>query len=203
MYYFLQGTLMGFAYVAPIGMQNMFVINGALAHSRKQAVLVGLSVAFFDVTLALSCFYGIGALMDHYDWLKKLVLLIGSLIIIYIGISLIKAKTDVNRQESSVLSLRKLVVSAFVVTWFNPQALIDGTMMLGAFRVSLPTDDAHFFIIGVAFASFIWFNGLALTSSFFGNLIKGKVLRYLNLACGSVIIIYGLLLMLRLIQMIV
>lgn len=201
MQYFLQGTIMGLAYVAPIGMQNLFVINGALAHNRKQAVLVGLTVTFFDVALAFSCFYGIGAIIDYYRWLRAFVLLIGSLIVTYIGISLFQTKAENNREEGAVLSIRKMITSAFVVTWFNPQALIDGTMMLGAFRVSLPVDYAQYFIIGVAFASFIWFNGLALVVSFGGNLIKGNALRYINMVCGGIIIIYGLGLMLKLLQM--
>jgi len=202
MHYFLQGIIMGLAYVAPIGMQNLFVINGALAHNRKQAILVGLTVAFFDVTLAFSCFYGIGAIIDYYRWLRAFVLLIGSLIVTYIGISVFQSKAENNREEGTALSIRKMVTSAFVVTWFNPQALIDGTMMLGAFRVSLPVDYAQYFIIGVALASFIWFNGLAIVVSFSGNFIKGKTLRYINRVCGGVIIIYGVGLMLKLIQMI-
>lgn len=202
MQYFLQGIIMGLAYVAPIGMQNMFVINGALAHSRRQALVVGLTVTLFDVALAFSCFYGIGAMMDYYRWLRELVLFFGSLIVTYIGISLLLAKAEKKAEEAAALSFPKMVVSAFVVTWFNPQALIDGTMMLGAFRVSLPVNEALPFIIGVASASLIWFTGLALVVSYTGNLIQGRVLRYINLACGGIIIIYGLGLMVKLIQMV-
>ena len=50
MEYFWQGLLMGLAYVAPIGMQNMFVINTALNSRRQRAVTVALIVAFFDIT---------------------------------------------------------------------------------------------------------------------------------------------------------
>lgn len=202
MQYFLQGIIMGLAYVAPIGMQNMFVINGALAHSRRQALVVGLTVTLFDVALAFSCFYGIGAIMDYYRWLRELVLFFGSLIVTYIGISLLLSKAEKKTEEAAALSFPKMVVSAFVVTWFNPQALIDGTMMLGAFRVSLPVNEALPFIIGVASASLIWFTGLALVVSYTGNLIQGRVLRYINLACGGIIIIYGLGLMVKLIQMV-
>ena len=55
---------MGLAYVAPIGLQNLFVINSALTHTRKCALLTALIVIFFDVTLALACFFGVGALME-------------------------------------------------------------------------------------------------------------------------------------------
>lgn len=32
----------------------------------------------------------------------------------------------------------KVIATACLVTWFNPQALIDGALMLGAFKASLP-----------------------------------------------------------------
>ena len=57
---YLQGLTMGLAYVAPIGLQNLFVINSALTHTRRRALLTALIVIFFDVTLALACFFGVG-----------------------------------------------------------------------------------------------------------------------------------------------
>lgn len=59
MKYFLQGLTMGLAYVAPIGLQNLFVINSALTHTRKRALLTALIVILFDVTLA-SCLWFTG-----------------------------------------------------------------------------------------------------------------------------------------------
>lgn len=77
---------MGLAYVAPIGLQNLFVINSALTHTRRRALLTAWIVIFFDVTLALACFFGIGAVMERYQWLQMVILCVGSLIVIYIGI---------------------------------------------------------------------------------------------------------------------
>ena len=59
MKYFLHGLTMGLAYVAPIGLQNLFVINSALTHTRKRALLTALIVILFDVTLA-SCLWFTG-----------------------------------------------------------------------------------------------------------------------------------------------
>lgn len=61
---FLQGLSLGLAYVAPIGMQNLFVIISTLSHSLKQALAVALVVVFWDISLGLACFLGAGALMD-------------------------------------------------------------------------------------------------------------------------------------------
>ncbi|MFR4335051.1 MAG: hypothetical protein ACLT3D_03335 [Lawsonibacter sp.] len=39
---YLQGLTIGLAYVAPIGMQNLFVINSALTQPRRRALLTAL-----------------------------------------------------------------------------------------------------------------------------------------------------------------
>ena len=78
---FLQGLTMGLAYVAPIGMQNLFVINSALTNKRKRALLTALIVIFFDITLSLACFFGIGTIMQRFKWLQMVILCVGSLFI--------------------------------------------------------------------------------------------------------------------------
>lgn len=182
---------MGLAYVAPIGLQNLFVINSALTHARRRALLTALIVIFFDVTLALACFFGVGAIMERYEWLQMLILLAGSLIVLYIGISLLRSKAVALERSAVDASIGKTITSACVVTWFNSQAIIDGTMMLGAFHVTLPAAQSLPFICGVATASFLWFTGLTLVISVFSHRFNEKVLRMINLLCGVVILFYG------------
>ena len=92
--YYFQGLTMGLAYVAPIGLQNLFVINSALTHTRRRALLTAWIVIFFDVTLAFACFFGIGAVMERYQWLQMVILFAGSIIVIYIGVGLLRAKAE-------------------------------------------------------------------------------------------------------------
>lgn len=203
MNYFLEGLTMGLAYVAPIGLQNLFVINSALTHSRKRALITALIVIFFDVSLALACFFGVGAVMQRYEWLQMLILLVGSLIVMYIGIGLLRSKVEELKKAEADLSIRKTVSSACVVTWFNPQAVIDGTMMLGAFHVTLSASQSTPFISGVAAASCLWFTGLTLVISIFSSRFNAKVLRMINRVCGVIIIFYGIKLFWNFISMVV
>ena len=71
---YLQGFSLGFAYVAPIGMQNLFVINSAMSQKLKRAMATALIVIFWDISLGLACFLGVGALMEALPWLKELIL---------------------------------------------------------------------------------------------------------------------------------
>ena len=203
MNYFLEGLTMGLAYVAPIGLQNLFVINSALTHSRKRALITALIVIFFDVSLALACFFGIGAVMQRYEWLQMVVLLVGSLIVMYIGIGLLRSKVEELKKAEADMSIRKTVSSACVVTWFNPQAVIDGTMMLGAFHVTLSASQSTPFILGVAAASCLWFTGLTLVISIFSSRFNANVLRMINRVCGVIIIFYGIKLFWNFISMVV
>ena len=197
----LQGLTMGLAYVAPIGMQNLFVINSALTNKRKRALLTALIVIFFDITLSLACFFGIGTIMQRFKWLQMVILCVGSLIVIYIGISLLRAKTQDLEKDQPTMSIKKTISSACVVTWFNPQAIIDGTMMLGAFHVTLAAGQETPFITGVACASFSWFIGLTFLISLISSKFNAKVMRWINIVCGVIIIGYGLKLFVSFVQM--
>ena len=198
---FLQGLTMGLAYVAPIGMQNLFVINSALTNKRKRALLTALIVIFFDITLSLACFFGIGTIMQKFKWLQMVILCVGSLIVIYIGISLLRAKTQDLEKDQPTMSIKKTISSACVVTWFNPQAIIDGTMMLGAFHVTLAAGQETPFITGVACASFSWFIGLTFLISLISSKFNAKVMRWINIVCGVIIIGYGIKLLVSFVQM--
>lgn len=201
MKYLFQGFILGLAYVAPIGLQNLFVINTALTKKLKRALMTALVVIFFDVTLAFASFYGVGALMEKSKILQLAILLIGGLIVIYIGFGLIKDTLNKNvsmKGNTDVdIPFSKVITSACVVTWFNPQAIIDGSMMLGAFRASLPIQETTKFILGVTGASATWFLSITILISLFHNLFNDKVLRLINGICGVVIIGYGLKLLLN------
>ena len=189
--FYIQGLTLGLAYVAPIGMQNLFVINSVLTQTRLRALVTALIVIFFDVTLALACFFGIGLVMQKYPPVQLGILLLGGLVVLYIGISLLKSSV---RQIGGAqqMPLGKTVWAACVVTWFNAQAVIDGTMLLGAFKATMNHAQSLHFLFGVISASCLWFISLALIVSLAGSLITPRTLNLINKICGTVIIIYDI-----------
>ncbi len=189
---YLQGLTMGLAYVAPIGLQNLFVINTALTQPKSRVYLTALIVIFFDVTLGMACFFGIGAVMQSSKLLEMVILLIGSIIVIWIGIGLLRAKDTMDTSTKVDIPILKVISTACVVTWFNPQALIDGSMMLGAFKATLPEGTDAFFVGGFASASVLWFLSVSTVISLFSAKFSDKTLRIINIICGAVIIFYGL-----------
>ena len=180
--FFFQGLTMGLAYVAPIGMQNLFVIHSALSHSLRRAVVTALIVLFFDISLSLSCFYGIGSLLDHLPWLKAVILGAGTLLILYMAYGMIRQVPDALTLKGQPASLGQTVSKACIVTWMNPQAILDGTMLLGAFRI----------LTGVLLASGLWFLSLTGCVAAFRHAMTPRILRAINVLCGTVLMLYGL-----------
>ena len=87
-----------------------------------------------------------------------------------------------------MLGLGQTVWQACVVTWFNAQAVIDGTMLLGAFKASMTEAQSLHLLFGVLSASCLWFVTLAMVVSLAGSLITPRVLNLINKICGTVII---------------
>ena len=199
---YFQGLILGLAYVAPIGMQNLFVINTALTRPRHKAILTALIVIFFDISLALACFFGVGALMDRFAWLKLVILLAGGAIVIWIGVGLLKDKPTMDQNVDVDMPLPKVAAKACVVTWFNPQALIDGTVLFGGFHAGNPGAVSTQLILGSSSASFVWFMGITILLSCFSARFNNKILRVINIVCGAVMIFYGAKLLLQFFQLI-
>ncbi|MBU3110625.1 LysE/ArgO family amino acid transporter [Clostridium lacusfryxellense] len=191
--YLMDGLLLGFAYVVPIGMQNIFVINTAIHKSKLKAYQVALITIFFDISLALSCYMGVGVLMERFKVLKIFILLLGSIAVIYIGTGLVMKSPKIQTEETIDInrSFISIIWTCFAVTWLNLQAIIDGSLLLGGMRATLPQYMGKYFIVGVCLASFIWFLSLATITSLFKGKFDIKVLRIINLVCGVIIMLYG------------
>jgi L-lysine exporter family protein LysE/ArgO len=189
--YLLQGLLLGLAYLAPIGMQNMYVINTALRMGRLRTYQVAAITTAFDISLALSCFFGVGLLLEIVPGVKGIMLLAGCLIVTYFGVKMLLSH-PVAGNASVNEPLLKVAFACFAVTWLNPQAVLDGTMLLGGMRATMPADASTMFILGVMLASCTWFTGLATATFVFKKALDGRVLRFINVLCGAVIILYGL-----------
>ena len=161
MKYLLQGLMLGLSYVAPIGMQNLYVINAAIREERGKAYQVAFTTIFFDISLALSCYFGIGLLLNKVPMLKGAIMLFGSIVVIYIGISLLRSSPELKDDVRIQKSFLRVVADCFAVTWLNPQALVDGSLLLGGYHAYIPEGLSKYFIMGFCLASFLWFTSLS------------------------------------------
>lgn len=187
----IKGFILGLAYLSPIGMQNLYVINSALSEKRSTMYFVVFTTAFFDISLSIACFYSIGLILDKIPLMKMAILLFGSIVILYVGIMLIKSNPKLDSTIKVEKNFFKILISSFVVTWANPQAILDLTLLFGSFKITLPPNLANYFIVGVCIASFCWFFSIASIVHAFKNVLNEKFLKIINIVCGSILIYYG------------
>lgn len=190
MEYYLHGMILGLAYLAPIGMQNLYIINTALSSTLKQSLLVALIVIFFDITLAGACFFGVGYLLEKFFWMQAVLLAAGGIAVIKIGYDLWTSVVTLTSRQV-MFSWTDALKTACIVTWFNPQAILDGTLLLGGMRAALPFSEGQYFIIGVFSASVFWFTSMALLVNMIKNRFTAEIVGYINRVCGIIIMLYG------------
>lgn len=194
---YLRGILVGFAFVAPIGMQNIYMFNNALSNKMSKALLYNFLVWFCDALFSFAAFYGIGALISANEIVKIIVMLVGGALTSYIGFNIIRsAKQTAIGSDSKKQTLKQALMTALIVSWGNPQAMIDGTMMLGASRATLTFAQSILFITGVVTASFIWDHGITIGFNLLRDKLPKKFLLAINLISGIIVAVYGLYLIL-------
>ena len=194
---YLRGILIGFAFVAPIGMQNIYMFNNALSNKMSKALLYNFLVWFCDALFSFAAFYGIGALISANEIVKIIVMLVGGALTSYIGFNIIRsAKQTAIGSDSKKQTLKQALMTALIVSWGNPQAMIDGTMMLGASRATLTFEQSILFITGVVTARFIWDHGITIGFNLLRDKLPKKFLLAINLISGIIVAVYGLYLIL-------
>lgn len=194
---YLRGILVGFAFVAPIGMQNIYMFNNALSNKMSKALLYNFLVWFCDALFSFAAFYGIGALISANEIVKIIVMIIGGALTSYIGFNIIRsAKQTAIGSDRKKQTLKQALMTALIVSWGNPQAMIDGTMMLGASRATLTFGQSILFITGVVTASFIWDHGITIGFNLLRDKLPKKFLLAINLISGIIVAVYGLYLIL-------
>lgn len=231
----LQGFVLGLAYLAPIGMQNLFVINTAAQGNARRTALVAVATIISDVSLAAACFFGVGLALDAFPTVRRIVLLAGSVAVLLIGLSLIRSALRSNGDASRLVKVTpdsspsghctrpdarsnagassatpsggpitggaaRLIASSFAVTWLNPQAVIDGSLLLGGYRASLDADASVRFILGVCLASATWFSFLSISVAALRARISPHIARVINLVSGAALALYGVRLGLSLLK---
>ncbi|MFI1676243.1 LysE/ArgO family amino acid transporter [Streptomyces sp. NPDC020607] len=194
----LEGFALGFAYAAPIGAQNVYVIQSASGGPLRMSVRVALAVTAMDITLALACLYGLGAVLEWFPWLSPAMTVAGCAYLLWIGVNLARSRAEqdadgkTGQGATHSYAWSRVAVAAFTLTWFNPQAILDGTLLLGGFRAQLGDGEVPLFIIGMAAASAVWFHALTALVGSCRNRFGPRAMMWINRVCGVALCALGL-----------
>lgn len=194
----LRGMLISFALVSSIGMQNLFVFNSAMGNRMRRALLICTFVWVADTTLTTVAFLGMGALVSRYLWLKILIMLLGGVIVVWMGYGVLRSASQIELgKNDSQMPLKEAFASAWIVTFANPQAIIDTGVTMGALRGTLTNNQVLPFLGGIILATAIWFFGITLIVGILKNRLPKRILMWINIISGIIVLGYGILLLIN------
>lgn len=199
----LRGMLISFALVSSIGIQNLFVFNSAMSNRMQRALLICAFVWIADTTLTTVAFLGMGALVSRYLWLKIIIMFLGGLIVVWTGIGILRSASQIELgKNDSQMPLKEAFASAWIVTFANPQAIIDTGVTMGALRGTLTNAEVLPFLGGILIATAIWFFSITIIVGVLKSRLPKRILIWVNIISGIIVVGYGILLLINALRLI-
>ncbi|MDO3410068.1 LysE family transporter [Saccharibacillus sp. CPCC 101409] len=163
----LHGLILAFGLILPLGVQNVFVFSqGAAQPSLLRALPAVLAAALCDTLLILLAVFGVSAVVLKFDGLRLALLLAGVLFLLYMGLSLWRAKpAAADGAEARPLAARRQILFALSVSLLNPHALLDTVGVIGTSALAYSGAAQLRFAAACVAVSWLWFAGLAAAGS--------------------------------------
>jgi len=159
----LTGMALGLALIAPIGPQNLFVLNAGLAVGIPRVFAASLAVTACDTLLITLGTLGAGRMLDAVPATRTLLLAAGVLFLLYLGAQ--GLRQTVQERDQPVPVGRRLLPQAAAVSLLNPHAILDTVGVIGAAAAAQTGASRPFFAAGAVTASLLWFGLLGASAA--------------------------------------
>ncbi len=199
-----KGLILGFSVAAPVGPIGILCINRTINKSYISGLITGLGAATADLIYGLIVGLGLtrisGFLISQTVWIQ----IIGLFFLFYLGVkTLIKKKREIEFDKSFQKGLFKDYLSTFILTITNPMTILFFIAVfagLGLANTSHDKNNAILLVLGVFIGSAIWWLILSGLSYNVKKLISNKILLRIDLLSGIIIVIFGIYILIELIN---
>ncbi|MGG1517412.1 LysE/ArgO family amino acid transporter [Paenibacillus oryzisoli] len=187
----MQGILLSFGLILPLGVQNVFVFNQGVTQPRFiRALPVIITASLCDTALISLAILGVSVIILAIPTIKAILFLVGILFLAYMGFVTWKSKASRSTTQDAALSPKRQITFAASVSLLNPHAILDTIGVIGTSSISYSGMEKIAFALACILVSWIWFFSLALVGRQVGRLDKsGRFIMFLNKV--SSIIMWG------------
>lgn len=200
---FLQGLLVGFLASVPLGPIGVICIQRTLSGTHKSGFFSGLGAATADTIFATLAVFSLSFLTDFMDAHKHWFTAIGGILVIVLGFSIfykrVKRASQRRQTKSSLLSD---YLSILFLTLTNPAYILVFITLFAALGIS--SEGHHtavnlLLITGVLIGAACWWFTLTYAVSKLRKRFRLRHLWWINKITGTVIIVFGILLVLSIV----
>jgi threonine/homoserine/homoserine lactone efflux protein len=198
------GLIIGIVVAAPMGPVNILVIQRAVARGFSGGLAAGLGAVLGDGMLAFIAAFSLTAvsdlMIDYSLWIQ----VIGGLILLAFGVALFMARPvlEVAPEDRSSLSRHMgIIPQTFVLTVSNPGAILGMLAIFGGLGSWIGGLDSYvealIVVASVMGGSLLWWLGLSELIAIIRHRLTEGRLRMVNRFTGSVLLLFGLALLVK------
>jgi threonine/homoserine/homoserine lactone efflux protein len=185
---FLKGLAFGFILAATVGPMWVLCFRRTVAHGALAGFVSGMGIAVADGLYGAAAAFGLttisGFLLGQSFWIG----LIGSLFLVYLGISALLAKPAKREEEEEKypqINLTQAFLSTLGLTLANPPTILAfAAIFAGLGLVASDYGTAALVVLGVFLGSASWWIVLAAGANWLRNRAGAKLFRIINLVSG-------------------
>lgn len=185
----MQGLVLGYSMIIPIGVQNTFILNQGI---RRNHHFLTAAICFVcDVILTVGGVFGGSVLITSNDLLLMLFGWGGIVFLVTYALSAFYRAWRfeyTTSNQSSVLSSRKAVIlTTLAITLLNPHVYLDTVVILGSVGSTFLDEAKVYFTIGAILAAAIWFFSLAAGAAKLAPYLSRPIyLRWIDCVVGII-----------------
>lgn len=194
--YFLKGLILGLSVAAPVGPIGLLCIQRTLNKGRKSGFFSGLGAATADATYGLIAAFGLTVISNFLLKNQTLIRLVGGMFLIYLGgKTFLSTPANEAAKSEEGKSILDDYLSTLFLTITNPMTILSFLAIFAGLGLSNTNSSllSATMVIGVFLGSALWWLILSSSVNLLRYKIGNKVLKYINMISGGVIIVFGVI----------
>ncbi len=197
--FFFKGLIIGFLIAVPVGPIGVLCIHRTLAEGKIQGLISGLGAATADAIYGSIAAFGVtfvsDFLIEQQFWFR----IIGSVFLCCLGVRTFFSKTVKEAGANKSLGLVGNYGSTFLLTLMNPITVLAFAVVFASLGIANSHNgSAALLIAGVFTGSGIWWFMISGVTGIFREKVSHSNLVWLNRISGTIIIVFGLLILFNL-----
>ena len=192
MHLFLFGIILGLGAAIPVGPVNLEMIRRNLHYGTSYGIMTGLGACTADLTyLTLLC-CGALTLLQYPDVLRGLGI-VGSLILIWFGVSAFRSTSSDLPENSASPSLFRFGIEGYAITLINPFTILFWASVSSQISMAaIAYDHATLYAgAGVIVGTVSWVLTLNTILHFTRHHLSKRAIRWLNYSGGVIILSFA------------
>lgn len=194
---FLKGFRFGMLLQIAVGPVCLFIFQTAVASGLISAITGVIGVTIIDSLFILAAILGIGALLDKYNNVKKIIKYFGAIVLIVFGLSNIIGVIGISIIPSmnflTTQSVDSVFIKTLILTLSNPLTILfwAGVFSSKLVEENMNKSSMYLFGIGAVISTIIFLTFISFIGYFANVFFTSTILNFLNVFVGLVLIAFG------------